>query len=103
MTVILDVPVRDWYCPNCGKTDQTQETRPHTRYHPCPKLRGLSAPMLPADMKAKVTAHEREDYIGNDIPQVDESGRPIMSITTEREDGQDVMVLASTAVGKGAA
>jgi len=101
MTVLLDTPVRDWYCPNCGKTDQTREYRPHTRYHTCPKLRYLSAPMLEAGIKAKVVLHEREDYVGHDVPQVDpERGRPIMNITTTRDDGQDAMVFAGLATNR---
>jgi len=101
MTLILESPVRDWYCPNCGKTDQTREYRPHTRYHTCPKLRYLSAPMLEAGVKAKVVLHEREDYVGKDVPQVDpERGRPIMNITTTRDDGQDAMVFAGLATNR---
>lgn len=56
--------------------------------------------MLPEGVEAKVTAHEREDYIGNEKVQLDGNGRPIMSITTEREDGQDVVVFAPTASAK---
>lgn len=99
MTLIIEPPVQDWYCPNCKATDQTREARPHTRWHSCPKLRGLSAPMLERHVKAKVSAHDREDYVGRDLPQTDEDGRPVMSITTERDDGLDTIVLAPTAVG----
>ena len=98
MTVpILALPVHDWYCPNCGKTDQTKEARPHTRYHTCPKLRFLSAPMLPKGTKAKVEVHEREDYIGKGLPRLDENGRPLMNIETTRDEGTDLMVFAPTA------
>ena len=98
MSVPILAPVHDWYCPNCGKTDRTQEARPHTRYHVCPKLRYLSAPMLMRSMNAKVVAHDREDYVGKEDVQVDGNGRPIMSITTERADGtNDVVVFAPTA------
>lgn len=89
--------VRDWYCPNCGLTDQTREVRPHTRFHTCPKLRGLTAPMLPAGVKAKVVAHERDDYVGTEKVQTDSTGRPVMSVITTRADGQDVTVFAPTA------
>jgi hypothetical protein len=91
---------REWYCPNCDIVDTTHEARPHTQFHQCPGLRGLAAPLLEKGIKAKVEAHDREDYVGKDIPQVDEDGRPVMSITTTRDDGMDTMVLAPTAVIK---
>ena len=102
MTHILEAPIQDWYCPNCGATDQTREYRPHSRFHVCPKLRGLTAPMLPASMDAKVTAHERDDYIAGEDVFIAPDGRPVMNIVTERADGtNDVMVFAPTAHAKG--
>lgn len=56
--------------------------------------------MVPAGTKAKITAHDREDYVGNEVVQTDPSGRPIMSITTTRDEGEDCMVFAPTAVAK---
>ena len=104
MTVpILALPVHDWYCPNCGLTQQTREARPHTRYHTCPKLRFLSAPMLPAGTKAKVEVHEREDYIGKGLPRLDANGRPLMNLETTRDDGTDLMVFAPAATLHGSA
>ena len=51
--------------------------------------------MVPAGTKAKVTAVEREDYIGND-----NVGR-VMAVKTERSDGSnDVAVFAPTATAK---
>ena len=100
MTLPLLSNVRDWYCPNCGKTDQTVEARPHTRFHTCPKLRYLVAPMLPAGTKAKVEAHEREDYVGTDVVQTDGDGRPVMSVVTTRDEGTDVAVFAPVASGR---
>ena len=92
------VPVRHWVCPNCKFTDVTHEARPHTRFHPCAGLKGLSAPMVEEGTKVKVTAHEREDYVGDDIVQLSPDGRPVMSVVTEREDGSnDVVVFAPTA------
>lgn len=91
--------VRRWHCPNCGKTDVTNEARPHTRFHTCPRLRGLTAPMLPAGTSAKVELREREDYVGRERVQLDpELGRPVMSIVTTRDDGQDCVVFAPTAI-----
>lgn len=93
--------IHEWYCPNCGLTDRTEEPRPHVRFHTCPSLRGLTAPLLPAGTKAKVTAHEREDYIGTERVQTDDAGRPVMSVVTERDAGQDVVVFAPTATAQG--
>lgn len=102
MNVPLLNATRRWYCPNCRLEDTTVEARPHTRFHACPKLRGLTAPMLPAGMKAKVVVHEREDYINGEHVQLDpELGRPVMSVETVRDDGSnDLIVFAPTAVGR---
>jgi len=93
-------PVRRWECPNCSMTDVT--TKPvANRYHPCAGVAGLMAPMVPAGTRAKVTAVEREDYIGKEKVQLAPNGRPVMSVVTERPDGSnDVMVFAPSAVGK---
>jgi predicted RNA-binding Zn-ribbon protein involved in translation (DUF1610 family) len=96
--LLLDPPVSRWECPNCGATDVTQQFGPHTRFHFCPKL-GINAPMVPAGVRAKVTAHEREDYIGGEDVQVNDRGRPIMSVVTTRDEGNDVAVYAPTAHG----
>lgn len=96
MTVLL-TPIHDWYCPNCGKTDQTQELQPHSRFHTCPKLRGLTAPMLPAGTSAKVEAVERADYVGSEKVTTDENGRPVMAVVTTRDNGQDRAVFAPLA------
>lgn len=86
-----------WRCPNCRLEDVTTEARPHTRFHRCLALHGLTAPMLPAGTKCKVEAREREDYIGDDRVRLDNRGRPIMSVVTTRDDGQDCIVFAPTA------
>lgn len=96
MTPLLKT-VRRWYCPNCRKEDTTTDARPHSRFHVCPKLGNLTAPMVPAGTSAKVTAHEREDYVGSERVTLDANGRPVMSIVTERSHGQDVAVFAPMA------
>jgi hypothetical protein len=99
---ILVVPFTYWECPNCEHTDRTQQAGPHTRYHPCRGLSGaLTAPMVRVGVRAKVVAVEREDYVGADVGnvQLDGDGRPVMSIVTTRDDGQDCAVLAPTATG----
>lgn len=96
---VLVTPVQRWYCPNCKFEDVTNEAKPHTRFHTCPALRGLTAPMLPAGTSAKVELREREDYVGKERVQLDpQKGRPVMSVVTTRDDGQDVVVFAPTAV-----
>jgi hypothetical protein len=93
-----------WYCPNCRKEDVTREPRPHTRFHVCPRLHGLTAPMLPAGTRAKVEAVERGDYVGTERVQLDpERGRPVQSVVTTRDNGQDCIVFAPVATGSGSA
>jgi len=96
--------VNRWHCPNCGLTDTTFEARPHTRFHTCHRLRGLTAPMLPAGVSAKVELTEWQDYVGKEKVQTDpERGRPVQSVVTTRDDGQDVIVYAPTATADGGA
>lgn len=91
------VPHRYWECPNCSATHVTREPRPHTPFHPCRGMWGLTAPFVPAGTRAAVTPNRREDYLGSDVPHVDGDGRPVMSLTTTRDDGQDCALLAPTA------
>jgi len=94
---LLAAPVRHWECPNCDLTQTTCEAEPHTRFHACPGLAGLTAPMVPAGTACKVEAVERQDYIGGEDIQYDGNGRPIMAVVTTRDDGNDVAVYAPTA------
>lgn len=99
MTIIT--PTHLWTCPNCPLEESTNEARPHTRYHSCPGLNGLTAPMAPAGTRVKITAIEREDYVGNEEVQTDDAGRPVMAVITEREDGSnDVTVFAPRATAQ---
>ena len=86
----------EWSCPNCYITDWTAPWMPN-RFHPCPGLGGLSAPLIRAGVRAHVWAQPREDYQGREITQDDERGRPWMAVVTTRDDGQDVAVLAPCA------
>ena len=87
---------RRWACPSCDLTDVTHEAKPHSRMHPCAGLAGLTAPMVPAGTSAKHEAVERGDYIGSDLVQLTD-GRPVMSVVTTRDEGQDCTVFAPTA------
>lgn len=93
-------PAHHWYCPNCRKEDVTHEPRPHSRFHACPRIGGLTMPMVPAGTRAKVELHERQDYVGKELVRLHE-GRPVMSAVTTRDDGQDVAVFAPTATARG--
>lgn len=98
MTVLLR-PEQRWVCPNCTFTDVTHHGADAvvTRFHPCAGLKGLTAPMVPAGTRAKVEAVERGDYVGREHVQVDGDGRPVMSVVTTRDDGNDVAVFAPLA------
>ncbi len=94
---LLAAPERRWACPSCDYTDVTREARPHTRMHNCAGLGGLSVPMVPAGVRAEHRAVEREDYIGREHVRLDGHGRPVMSVLTVRDEGQDCTVYAPTA------
>ena len=97
MRGVLLTPEHRWECPNCTTTHVTHETQPHTPFHICSGLQGLTAPFVAAGLKAKVEAVERGDYVGRELVQTDGDGRPVMSVITTRDDGQDCAVLAPTA------
>lgn len=97
---LLPVPEQRWYCPNCPALDVTHEALPHTRFHTCAGLKGLTAPMVPVGTRCKVEAVEREDYVGREVVQTDGDGRPVMAVVTTRDDGNDVAVLAPTAMSR---
>lgn len=98
MGEVLLVPEQHWECPNCELTQVTHEAQPHTRFHSCRGLRGLTAPMVPTGSDVKVEAVEREDYVGQEAVTTDGEGRPIMAVVTTRADGSnDCAVLAPCA------
>jgi hypothetical protein len=71
------------------------------RFHRCSGLAGLLVQMVPAGVKAKIEAVEREDWIGTEDVQYDGNGRPVMATVTTRDDGNDVTVYAPTAHVRG--
>ena len=97
MRGVLLAPEHRWECPNCPQVHVTHEQQPHTPFHVCRGLKGLTAPFIAAGTKAKVEAVEREDYVGSEQVQTDGDGRPVMSVVTTRDEGQDCAVLAPTA------
>lgn len=88
---------RRWSCPNCQLRQVTHEHRPHTRFHSCRGLKGLTAPMVEDGVRCKVEAVDREDYVGSERVQTDGEGRPVMAVVTTRDEGQDCSVFAPTA------
>jgi hypothetical protein len=96
VTTLLD-PTRRWWCPSCPLTDVTREAQPHSRMHDCPGMGGLSVPMVPEGVNATHVARERDDYVGTEDVRYDTNGRPVASVTTVRDDGEDVTVYAPTA------
>jgi hypothetical protein len=95
--VILDPPVTDWYCPACKATAQTREHTPHTRFHPCPKLKYASVPMVQKGIAAGLRLNVREDYLNQEDQATTLDGDPVMSISIVREDGEDCFAYAPSA------
>lgn len=94
---LLQPVVTRWECQSCNFRDTTRETEPHTRFHACSGLGGLTAPMVREGERVKVVVNEREDYVGGEDVQLAD-GRPVMNIAIERPDGSnDLAVYAPTA------
>jgi hypothetical protein len=91
---------RDWYCPNCRVEARSNEARPHSKFHRCRAAFGLTAPLVEKGVRAKVEFVAREDYIGKDVVTMDGNGRPVMSVVTTRENGQDTAVFAPHVAAK---
>lgn len=98
--MIALVPEQRWECPNCAVTHVSREAQPHTPFHTCTGLRGLTAPFVPAGTRCKVEAVERGDWVGKELVQADGDGRPVMAVVTTRDDGQDCAVLAPCATAR---
>jgi hypothetical protein len=98
MAVLL-APEQRWECPNCTQTAVTHHPADvvASEFHACRGLKGLTAPMVPAGVRCKVEAVERDDYVAGEMVQTDGDGRPVMRVETTRDDGNDVAVLAPCA------
>lgn len=86
-----------WECPNCEVKQVTYNSEPHTRFHACKGLKGLTAPMVPEGTRCKVEAVEREDYVGGATATHDGEGRAVMAVEVTRDDGNDVAAFADCA------
>lgn len=95
---LLNVSPQSWYCPNCSCTDVTPPLPPGAaRYHTCPGLHGLTAPLVRDGVRAKVEAAEREDYLNGDIQATGDDARAYMNVRVTRDDGEDLLVFAGHA------
>lgn len=81
---------QDWECPNCHRADRTPALPPNaSRFHPCPALHGLTAPLVRAGTDCKVTAVQRGDYLNGEQQRTGDDGKPYMAVVTERADGSN--------------
>jgi hypothetical protein len=95
---LLRQPWEEWSCPNCGISERVAALPPgSSRFHTCPRLHMLTAPLVRAGVSAKVEAQERPDYLGREIQALGDDGKPYMAVRTTRNDGDDVMVNAGVA------
>lgn len=100
MPVLLEA-IEDWVCPNCSTSDRTKGLPANAaRFHTCPGLHMLTAPLVRAGVKCKVEATEREDFLNGEIQATGDDGKAYMSVRTTRDDGDDVAVNAGMATGK---
>ena len=98
---LLCPPPRRWVCRSCPAAEVTAWNVPN-RFHACPALGGLTAPLVLEGSAARVRVAVREDYVGRELVQYDGAGRPVSAVVTERPDGSnDLMVLAPTARAEG--
>lgn len=89
---------QDWSCPNCQARETTPALPPNaSRYHTCPGLHMLSAPLVRAGTRCTVTAEERQDYLNGDVQATGDDGRPYMAVRTTYDDHDDLAVNAGLA------
>jgi hypothetical protein len=82
----------DWCCPNCPTQDTTPLLYPN-RYHLCPGLHGLVAPLVRRGTDCKVIALPREDYLGGEIQRTGDDGRPYGGVSVVRADGSNDLAM----------
>jgi hypothetical protein len=88
--VPLLAAMADWYCPNCWVRDTAPPPPPgQVRFHTCPGLHGLTAPLVRAGTGCKVEAVERQDYLAGEVQRTGDDGKPYAGVRTERPDGSN--------------
>ena len=101
MAVPLLQSFQDWYCPNCSLTERTPPLPPGaSRFHACPGLHSLIAPLIREGIHAAVVAEERADYLDGETQAMGDDGKAYMAIRTIRDDGDDLVVNAGLATVK---
>jgi hypothetical protein len=93
---ILSNPDKHWYCPECAREHVTKLSEPHTPLHQCPKLRGAWVPFVEEGIKARLKVNYREDYLKGNIATMDGDGNAIQSVQTQRDDGEDCAIFATS-------
>jgi hypothetical protein len=97
MPAVLLNAYQDWHCPACGREERVSPPVPN-RFHTCPKLHFLTAPMVLAGSDCKVIASLRGDYAGREVLTLGDDGRPYMNVETWYADGRnDCVVFAPCA------
>jgi len=99
MSVVELAPAKKLFsCPNCTTEQMLPVIASGTHMHHCPGLRGLTAPLVAAELDVKVETVERGDYIGEEHGITYDEGTPIQSIVTTHSDGSnDTAVFAPSA------
>lgn len=98
MRICLVRTFDDWCCPNCAHTEQTAALPLNAaRFHVCPGLHMLNAPLVRAGTRCKVEAEVRADYLGGEIQAAGDDGRPYMAVRTTYGDHDDLLVNAGLA------
>ena len=101
MTGMLLDTWQDWSCPNCDVTDTTRPLPAGaSRFHTCAGLHLLTAPLIRAGTRCKVTAEERDDYLNGETQARGDDGKPYMAVVTTRDDGDDRAVNAGLATAR---
>lgn len=95
--ILLD-HTENWECPSCGLQHVTTNAGTQIPLHQCPTHALAWVPLVRAGVKAHHRINERQDYLGTDSAETgtDAEGRIIQSVTTEREEGEDTHIFATT-------
>jgi hypothetical protein len=91
----------EWCCPNCPTRDTTPLLFPN-RYHPCPGLHGLVAPLVRVGADVKITALPREDYLNGEIQRMGTDGRAYGGVRVDRPDGSNDLIMFAPLAQAGA-
>lgn len=86
MTAVALEVITRWECRNCSRRAVTRGLIPN-RFHDCPGLHGLVAPLIREGSDCRVIAVERGDYLRNEQQRTGDDGKPYMAVVTEYADG----------------